>query len=171
MYVRIEVINEKLKTYLRRDYENIVLTDKYELHYIQLTKFKKKCQRISTKLHDWLTFIINENLEEIKMLDNEYIKKAEEELEYLSGDEEVRRLAFLREKAIRDEISAREAGRQEGLKAGKQEGLREGKQEGLKEGRKEEKIETAKKMLEKNIDILTISEITGLTEEQIEKLK
>ncbi|MBP3597310.1 MAG: Rpn family recombination-promoting nuclease/putative transposase, partial [Clostridia bacterium] len=75
---------------LRRDYQNIVLTDKYELHYIQLTKFKRKCQRISTKLHHWLTFIINENLEEIKMLDNEYIKKAEEELEYLSGDEEIR---------------------------------------------------------------------------------
>ncbi|MBP3596839.1 MAG: Rpn family recombination-promoting nuclease/putative transposase, partial [Clostridia bacterium] len=108
-------------------------------------------QRISTKLHHWLTFIINENLEEIKMLDNEYIKKAEEELEYLSGDEEIRRLAFLREKAIRDEISAREAGRQE--------------------GKQEEKIKTAKKMLEKNIDILTISEITGLTEEEIKKLK
>ncbi|MBP3597336.1 MAG: Rpn family recombination-promoting nuclease/putative transposase, partial [Clostridia bacterium] len=97
--------------------------------------------------------------EEIKMLDNEYIKKAEEELEYLSGDEEVRRLAFLREKAIRDEISAREAGRQEG------------KQEGLRAGRQEEKIETAKKMLEKNIDILIISEITGLTEEEIKKIK
>ena len=86
---------------VRRDYENIILTNKYELHYIQLTKFRKKCQRISTKLHQWLTFIINENLEEIRMVDNEYIKKAEEELEYLSGDEEARRLAFLREKAIR----------------------------------------------------------------------
>ena len=35
---------------LKRDYENIILTDKYELHYIQLSKFKKKCKRISTKL-------------------------------------------------------------------------------------------------------------------------
>ena len=40
------------------------------------------------------------------MSNNEYIKKAEEELEYLSGDEETRRLAFLRDKAIRDEGSS-----------------------------------------------------------------
>ena len=32
---------------LKRDYENIVLTDKMEIHYIQLPKFKKKCKRIS----------------------------------------------------------------------------------------------------------------------------
>ena len=36
------------------------------------------------------------------MVDNKYVKKAEKELEYLSGDEETRRLAELREKAIRD---------------------------------------------------------------------
>ena len=66
---------------LKRDYENIILTDKYELHYIQLSKFKEKCKRISTKLDEWLTFIINENMEEIKMVNNEYIKKAEKEIE------------------------------------------------------------------------------------------
>ena len=61
---------------LKRDYENIILTDKYELHYIQLSKFKKKCKRISTKLEQWLLFIINENMEEINMIDNKYVKKA-----------------------------------------------------------------------------------------------
>ena len=136
---------------LKRDYENIILTDKFELHYIQLTKFKAKCKRISTKLDQWLIFIINEKLEEIKMVDNEYIKKAEEELEYLSGDEETRRLAFLRDKAIRDEIS---------LKAGARE-----------EGKKEASIEIAKKMLENNIEINLISKITELSEEEILKLK
>ena len=39
------------------------------------------------------------------MVDNKYVKKAEKELEYLSGDEETRRLAELREKAIRDELA------------------------------------------------------------------
>ena len=144
---------------LKRDYENIILTDKFELHYIQLTKFKAKCKRISTKLDQWLTFIINEKLEEIKMVDNEYIKKAEEELEYLSGDEETRRLAFLRDKAIRDEIS---------LKAGARE---EGFNDGVKKGKKEANIEMAKKMLENNFEIIIISKITGLSEEEISKLK
>ena len=36
-----------------------------------------------------------------------------------------------------------------------------------REGKEESKIEKAKKMKEKNIDISTIVELTGLTEEQI----
>ena len=62
---------------LKRDFENKVLTDKIELHYIQLPKFKEKCKRISSKLEQWLTFIINDNTEEVKMIDNEYVQKAE----------------------------------------------------------------------------------------------
>ena len=72
------------KARLRRDFENKVLTDKLQLHYIQLPKFKEKCKRISSKLEEWLTFIENENLEAIKMSNNENIKKAEAELEYLT---------------------------------------------------------------------------------------
>ena len=147
---------------LKRDYENIILTDKYELHYIQLSKFKKKCKRISTKLEQWLTFIINENMEEINMVDNKYVKKAEKELEYLSGDEETRRLAELREKAIRDELAAIAQARDEG----KSEGFSLGKNE----GESQNTIKIAKKMLEKQIDIALIMEITGLTKEEIEKL-
>ena len=45
------------------------------------------------------------------------------------------------------------------------------KEEGYAEGFSEGKLEIAKNMLNKNIDINTISEITGLTKEEIEKLK
>lgn len=38
---------------------------------------------------------------------------------------------------------------------------------GYREGKEESKIEKVKKMKEKNIDISTIVELTGLTEEQI----
>ena len=163
---------------LKRDYENIILTDKYELHYIQLSKFKKKCKRISTKLEQWLLFIINENMEEINMVDNKYVKKAEKELEYLSGDEETRRLAELREKAIRDELAAiaqaRDEGKSEGFSLGKSEGfslgISKGKSEGIIEGESQNTIKIAKKMLEKQIDIALIMEITGLTKEEIKKL-
>lgn len=139
---------------LRRDYENILLTDRLELHYIQLPKFKQKCERISKKLEEWLTFFINENMEAIKMSDNENIKKAEEELEYLTGDEATRRLAYLREKAIRDEAAA----------------MAKARKEGKAEGKIETKQEIAKKMLVKKIDINTIIEVTGLTKDEIEKL-
>lgn len=92
------------------------------------------------------------------MVDNKYVKKAEKELEYLSGDEETRRLAELREKAIRDELAAIAQARDEG------------KSEGISLGIIQDKIEIAKKMLEKEMDIALIIELTGLTKEEIERL-
>ena len=92
------------------------------------------------------------------MVDNKYVKKAEKELEYLSGDEETRRLAELREKAIRDELAAIAQARDEG------------KSEGISLGIIQDKIEIAKKMLAKEMDIALIIELTGLTKEKIEKL-
>ena len=69
---------------------------------------------------------------------------------------------------------ARETGREEGHKVGKEEGLKEGKEEGRKEGReegaKQKSFDIAKRMLEKGIDIETISELTGLTEKEISEL-
>ena len=85
------------------------------------------------------------------MIENENVKKAEEELEYLTGDEEIKRLAFLREKAIMDERDA----------------MYKAKKEGIKEG----KIKIAVKMLKKGIDIESIVELTELEKEEIEKLK
>ncbi|MBR0492068.1 MAG: Rpn family recombination-promoting nuclease/putative transposase [Clostridia bacterium] len=148
---------------LKRDYENIVLTDKLEIHYIQLTKFKEKCKRISNKLEQWLTFIKNENVEEIRMIDNKLVQKAEDEFEYLTGDAETRRLAELREKAIRDEAA--------GLKSARRKGIEEGIQQGIEKGIEKQKIETAKKMLAEKIDIELIMKITELAKEEIEKLK
>ena len=96
------------------------------------------------------------------MIENEKVKKAEEELEYLSGDEAERRIAYLRETA--------EIDRKFAMTAARDQGREEGKAEGRSEGRAEEKIDVAKKMLEKNMDISLIIEITGLTKEEIEKL-
>ena len=92
------------------------------------------------------------------MVDNKYVKKAEKELEYLSGDEETIRLAELREKAIRDELAAIAQARDEG------------KSEGISLGIIQDKIEIAKRMLAKEMDIALIIELTGLTKEEIEKL-
>ena len=61
---------------------------------------------------------------------------------------------------------ARETGREEGHKEGKEEGLKEGRAEGVKQN----SFDIAKRMLEKGIDIETISELTGLTEKEISEL-
>ena len=44
------------------------------------------------------------------------------------------------------------------------------REDGIKEGQREEKIEIAKNMLSKNMDIKLISEITGLIEDEIKNL-
>lgn len=53
---------------------------------------------------------------------------------------------------------------------GKQEGRLEGKQEGKQEGRKEEKIEIARNMRKKGIEIKLIKEITGLSDKAIKEI-
>ena len=74
---------------------------------------------------------------------------------------------------IREHI--KEQGRQEGLQEGRQEGLQEGlqegRQEGLQEGRQKGRQELILKMLKKELDISLVSEVTGFSEEEINKLK
>jgi len=49
--------------------------------------------------------------------------------------------------------------------------FRNGERKGKREGRREAKLENAKKMLEEKIPIKTIIKITGLTKEELEKLR
>ncbi len=61
-----------------------------------------------------------------------------------------------------------ELGRKAGLKEGEKKGVEKGIKKGEKKGRKEEKIEMAKKMKAKGTDVEFISEITGLSREELE---
>ena len=146
---------------IRRDYKNKILTDKMELHFIQIPKFLKENRGTKTKLEQWMQFISQKDEKEVElaMKENEEIKKANEEYEYLTGDEAERRLALLREEAIRDEKTMLKGSREEGIEIGR------------KEGKKENKIEIAKNMLKERMDIRTISRLTNLTIEEIENLK
>ena len=135
---------------VRRDYNGDLLTKDLEMHFIQIPKASK--EKLRTNLDDWMQFIGNISEEGVNkaMGRNENIREAKEELEYLNGDEETRRIAELREKAIRDEVT----------------NINHAK----REGKIEEKIEIAKKMKEEKADIDFIERVTGLTKEEIEKL-
>ena len=77
-----------------------------------------------------------------------------------------RRIAELREKAIMDEKAAERFG----YNKGKEDGKKEGENLGYTNGKLEEKLNLAKKMKEKNIEIDLIMEITNLSKAEIEKL-
>lgn len=91
------------------------------------------------------------------------IKEAIETLEDISSDEAKERIAELRQKYIMDTKSQLRTAEEKGLKKGIKEGLKKGLEEGIKSGKKE----IAKKMLQENIALETIIEITGLTEDEI----
>ena len=59
---------------------------------------------------------------------------------------------------------------EEGLKEGREKGLKEGREKGREEGREEERLSNALKMKAKGLDYETISDITGLSIQEIEKL-
>lgn len=158
--------------------ETVIVLDKhrdYEVlkgikwYFIELPKFRKKNPDMNDKIDQWICFIDDSNKEAVKMAEknNVVLKKARKELNYLTGDAAVRRMAELREKWEMDEIAVKKHAE----RIGKEEGRREGRIEGNVEGRMAEKKETAKKLLLKNMKIEEIIEITGLTEEEIKEIK
>ena len=130
------------------------MTEDLEIHIIELPKIKEKIEEGSLK--KWILFLENPEGEETKkMAENEKeIKEAIETLENISSDEAKERIAELRQKYIMDRKAELETAEEKGIQKGIQ----------------KEKLETAKRMKNKNISIDEIAEITGLTKEQIQKI-
>mgnify|MGYP006405246543 CR=1 FL=1 len=85
----------------------------------------------------------------------------------LSADEETRRLAFVRERALRDEVSFLNDAKREGREEGRQETLKEAEERVL-----ESKRNTARHLLA--FGVLSdeqIAEATGLAVDEIAKLR
>lgn len=128
-----------------------------EIHVIELKKFRKENIMKPKNKEFWLWFIDYTKREMVEMADSlEEIRKAKAEYEkMIEGNEALQHLLSREELAEWDRNSMRA----------------EAREEGLEEGRKEAKLETAKKLLEKGMDIEIIMEVTGLTKEEIEKLQ
>ena len=123
------------------------MTDKLEIHIIELEKVKENCIQ-QDNLLDWIYFLKNPESERVKekMEENDAIKEAKEKLDKISEDEKMQQLAWWREKAIYEENTT------------------------FKKGKKEGKLEIARKMKNRNMPIELIIEISELTREEIEKI-
>ena len=157
-------------------HEKRLLTDKLEIAIIEIPKAKKIIKNNqNNEIAQWMMFLDNPNSMEVSniMEENDKIKEAMEELEKISQDESLRRIAELKEKYIRDESSARryykEQGLAEGLELGKQEGLELGRAEGRAEGKTELK-NVITNMQKNGLSKEKISSITGMSIEKIEEL-
>jgi predicted transposase/invertase (TIGR01784 family) len=99
---------------------------------------------------------------------NPLVHRAFDILETLSADQKVRRLAEMRETALRNEISALADARREG----EEEGIKKGEKKGKKEGREEQARSTAETLL--RMGVLSpeqIAEATGLSRKDILKIQ
>ena len=142
----------------------VIVFRNLEIHIIELPKIMKYPEETEKELKRWMEFLINPESEVVKMgaKEDKKLSDAMEKLEYISGDDELRRIAELREKYILDEESEREAVREEA----REEGLAEGIKEGIKEGKRE----TAKELLKLKMPIAQIIQVTGLTEDEIKSI-
>ena len=155
-----------------------ILTNKLDLCIIELPKLlEQKHKELDDNLTQWMLFLNNPDSVEVKeiMEENDKIKEAAEKYDVILGDEELIRLAELKEKGEMDERNMKRVAREEGMAEGMKQGMEKGKQEGHKsgliEGAQKNKLEVAKLMKKDKVDISIISKYTGLTEEEIEKLK
>ncbi|HAT4321869.1 Rpn family recombination-promoting nuclease/putative transposase [Clostridium perfringens] len=147
---------------------NEELTDLQEIHFIELPKFneignKEYVENVEKMdaLEKWLEFLVEPESNTVRQLElsNEEIKLAKSELYRLSMDSKEREQYNMREKAIYDRISALENAEAKG------------KREGRVEGKLESKLEVARESLSQGLEISLISKITGLSEEEILKIK
>jgi len=135
----------------------IILTDDLELHIIEIPKALRMLEKEpKNKISQWMMFLNNPNEKGVLkiMEENKDIKNAMEKLEEVSQDEKLRRIAELKEKARKDEISS----------------LSWAERKGREEGIKEKTLEVIKKMKEEKIPIEIIIKVTGLSKEEIEKI-
>ncbi len=153
-----------------------VFYDKYTFIYLAMPKFTKTLDELETHFEKWLyAFKHLHRLQKIpeKLRDKIFLKFFNAaELSHLSSDEYMIYEASLKEYWDRhNELTTGiEEGEKRGEKKGMKKGIEIGRKKGREEGREEERANNAQKMKDKGIDFEIISEITGLTIEEIETL-
>ena len=149
-----------------------------EIHFLELEKFRKSNPNIHEKLNQWLATIDTENEKwlEVAMKENPKLKEVIIKKDnFVNDDKLARELIEAQEKWELDYKAgiscAKKEGIAEGHATGLAEGISKGHATGLAEGKLEEKKNLLKNLLKMNMDIETISKATGLTKDELEKLK
>ena len=136
-----------------------LLTD-IQFAFIQLTKFKKKAHELVTMVDKWTYFIKNARKLDVipENTDDEGLKEAYDQAErYNWSKDELMSydVASMREQDARGELSKAKS---------------DGREEGKEEGIKEEKLAIARTSLTEGLSVSLVSKITGLTEQEVQKV-
>jgi predicted transposase/invertase (TIGR01784 family) len=138
-----------------------VFYDKLTFIYLEMPKFNKTIDELETRFDKWLYVIRNLN-----RLDKVPDKLRERVFEKLFETAEIAKFTPDQIRSYEDSLKYyRDL--KNSLDTAKEEGI----EIGVEKGREERNIEIARELLKNGIDIDVISKSTGLTQEQIERLK
>ena len=146
---------------------HFVLTEHLGMIFVDLSRFsipERDSKNMLDMMSAWCYFIkgsscLTEEGRKALFRKSEVFKMAESALKDLSVDSSVRVLEKLREKWVRDQVTD--------FKYATQKGMKEGMEKGIQKRDKEIVLN----MLKKQADMAFIAEVTGLSVEEIEKLK
>lgn len=142
---------------------NEQLSDVMEIHFIEIPKLDDESDE-KDLLVAWTQFLKNPESEKVRSLEMsiEEIREAKDELHRLSADQRQRELYEMRAKKLRDEVSALNKAKREGLQQGIQQGLQQGLQQGIQQ--------VAVSLLD-ILDDEMIAKKTGLTLNEVKALR
>ena len=153
----------------------------FSFTFIELPKFKKeKIEELKDITEKWIYFFkyAQKTSEgDLKRLigSDIVIKTAYEALNRFNWNENELIQYDQSEKRLRDYIASMDyqydKGIQKGIAQGREEGIEKGIQKGMQKGIENEKLQTAKNMLARGLDVDLISDVTGLPKSEIKKLE
>ncbi|PTY39363.1 Rpn family recombination-promoting nuclease/putative transposase [Brachyspira hampsonii] len=151
-YMIYDTINQRL------------LTDHLQIHIIELKKFHNNL--LKPDLNCWLKFFTMKENEEVIMSELVKEKPVMEEVQRRYNN-------FIKDRLMMNEYDKRQAylyGNQIMLEEERRLGIEEGIKQGIEEGEKNKAISIARNLKKAGIDLKIISENTGLSIEEVEKL-
>ena len=153
-YMIYDTINQRL------------LTDHLQIHIIELKKFNNNL--LKPDLNCWLKFFTMKEKDNREVIMSELVKEKP-----IMEEVQKRYNNFIKDRLMMNEYDKREAylyGNQIMLEEERRLGIEEGIKQGMEKGKKEQQIYIARNLKKSGIDIKIISENTGLSIEELEKL-
>ncbi len=171
----IEIIKENYLHIVKlKDQFNNVFYDKLTFAFVEMPKFNKKESELTTFLDKWFYFLKNlDSLNDIPLIykDEKVIIDAFKKAEYLNLPKEDKDSYFQSLKVYRDLHNVIDTAESEGIKKGIELGIEIGVEKGKIEGELQKSIEIAMNLIKLNLSLSDISKATGLSVDEIEKIK
>ena len=155
-----------------------LLTDHLQIHILELKKFKYNS--LEPDLNCWLKFFTMKEKDNKEVIMSELVKE-----KTIMEEVQKRYNNFIKNRLMMNEYDKREAylygnqimleeerrlGIEEGLKKGIEQGIEKGIEQGIEQGEKNKAINIAKSLKKSGLDNKFISDNTGLSLEEVEKL-